>query len=501
MPFLTLNGTTIRVQSNAIGLKFDEHGLDRERMFDGSMRQIRRGIYRRWEGNSAILTESDANALIALLTSEDIPLSLSGDLVPDETVPVMPVLLSNDPIHTASGFKRRIVFTLHESPAPAVPGIPPGLRFWYNYAANEQYTDAGITSASSNGDEVQQWNDQSGNELHATQADSTKPVVSTGNAAIKFEGSVGGAHWLQLPDVFNGATEGELLFRVKIDNQFGVTSGPWVFASATGGGSDSQYAYIDGSVNEISLSTTRRSPGYIAALTRWRVYGVRSSDAYTLSIDGIDVYTDASNTFDSSTAPKLGISTQPNNWEAVGYLRQAKGWSRILTPTERAAEVAAMQLDITIPTSARYFRMLVTRVWGGGDFACTEIEVRETPLGPDLAPGATITASSTIGGSSVADLVDGNGATCWIGALGSFTIDGASLVGAAYLDFDFGSAKSITEVKFKARFDGVRDDPKEIAFLASSNGTDWVYLNWDYLPSNSLVAAWSASEVRTFTKP
>ncbi len=159
MPFLTLNGTTYRIQSNGMGQKYNEHGTDRFRTFSGDYRFTRRGIYREWNGNTAILSYSDAASLIAVLTTTPQPLVLTGDLVGDETVAVMPILISNDPIHTASGHMRRVVFTLHETPA-ALPADTSAPVFRFYRRGMGLWQDWDGTTPAVLGDYVGRWDDQ-----------------------------------------------------------------------------------------------------------------------------------------------------------------------------------------------------------------------------------------------------------------------------------------------------------------------------------------------------
>ncbi len=159
MPFLALNGTTFRIQSNGMGQKYNEHGTDRFRTFDGAMRVTRRGIYREWNGNTAILSYADAATLIALLVSANVPLLLTGDLVGDETVAVMPILISNDPIHTASGPLRRVVFTLHETPA-ALPADTTAPIYRFYQRETGLWTTWDRDTPALEGDFVGAWDDQ-----------------------------------------------------------------------------------------------------------------------------------------------------------------------------------------------------------------------------------------------------------------------------------------------------------------------------------------------------
>lgn len=115
MPFLALNGLTIPVKSNALGEKYNEHRLDRDRMFDGTMRVIRQGVYRQFDVTTSLLSESDANAILALVNGNDIPLRATGDVI-GGTIGVIPVPGANTPVQFSGGFKRQLTFTLHETP-------------------------------------------------------------------------------------------------------------------------------------------------------------------------------------------------------------------------------------------------------------------------------------------------------------------------------------------------------------------------------------------------
>jgi hypothetical protein len=167
MSFLTLsNGSTtltVRVKSNAAEEKYNEHGLDRERMFDGTMRQIRRGIYRQWDCTSKYLTQSDSDALCALLKSNTLPLSATGDLVQStDGIAVMPILVSNSPVHTGDGWRRSVVFTLHETPA-LLPADTSAVAWLALLRGRGYWQDVDKSVAAGNGDPIKVWEDQSGN--------------------------------------------------------------------------------------------------------------------------------------------------------------------------------------------------------------------------------------------------------------------------------------------------------------------------------------------------
>ncbi len=216
MPFLSLNGTTVAIQSNAAGEKWNEHGVDRFRTFDGAMRVTKRGDFRQWDLTSKLLTSAEASSLIDILLSASLPLAMAGDLCGADCA-VMPVLVSNDPIQTASGFKRRVVFTLHETPQTLPPDttaeplivLLPGIGMW---------SDEDRLVPSADGDRVWFWDDQSGNDNHVFAGDGTLRPTRDG-LAVRFGAGpdLGGAASLQLGDsLLNSYSAAEIMACVKV---------------------------------------------------------------------------------------------------------------------------------------------------------------------------------------------------------------------------------------------------------------------------------------------
>ncbi len=174
MTFLALNGTTVRTRSDAVQQKDNEHRLDRERMFDGTMRLTRGGVFRQWDVTTAFLSESDANTLLALVRSGSV-LTASGDLVGAD-VAVMPVPGNDNPKQTATGFKRQLTFTLHETGGPLPPDTSAPLGAFWRGGVGYRSTDWATSSptedilealpAAGEGDAVTAWLDQSGNRRH-----------------------------------------------------------------------------------------------------------------------------------------------------------------------------------------------------------------------------------------------------------------------------------------------------------------------------------------------
>lgn len=174
MAFLTLSGLTIPVMQDNAGQEYEEHGIDRARMFDGTMRQIRRGIFRKWSITTKYLDASDYLTLVALLESNSLPMIASGDLLDGEEVGVFVQLLSASPKATAQGFKRRVVFTMWESggPLPADRSAVPLMAFLRgmgyktgDWGTGDHAAVVALANAT-NGDLISAWLDQSGNDIH-----------------------------------------------------------------------------------------------------------------------------------------------------------------------------------------------------------------------------------------------------------------------------------------------------------------------------------------------
>ena len=173
MTFLTLNGVTVRCHSDAVTEDREEVGLDRDRMFDGTLRVSRRGLFRHWVVQTALMSEADANTLLALINTNSPPLTMNGDLVGGLDTAVMPIPGHNDPVQWAGGFKRRLTFELKETggPLPADTSAVPFAFFrrgvgYLTGAWGDHPIDITGLSAAGSGDTVSVWKDQSGNSRH-----------------------------------------------------------------------------------------------------------------------------------------------------------------------------------------------------------------------------------------------------------------------------------------------------------------------------------------------
>ncbi len=114
MPFLTLNGTTVRCRKDACDVKDVWHRQDIARAFDGQIRQSRGPVFREFSIQTALETAADYLALRAILNSDALPLLADGDVIGDGPINVVPRDVTWTPVQSASGFRRQAKFTLWE---------------------------------------------------------------------------------------------------------------------------------------------------------------------------------------------------------------------------------------------------------------------------------------------------------------------------------------------------------------------------------------------------
>ena len=139
--------------------------------------------------------------------------------------------------------------------------------------------------------------------------------------------------------------------------------------------------------------------------------------------------------------------------------------------------------------AARYWRILVG-LTGGGSVSCSELQMRTSSGGSNVATGGTASASNVFGSGFEADKAfDGNNSTLWATA----TLSGT------WIKYDFGSGndKDIVEITWRARGDGFVDqNPSDFAVQYSFDDSVWTDA-WrvHHTPFTTL------GEVRTFTKP
>jgi hypothetical protein len=284
MTFLALNGTTVRCKSDNVGQSDEEFRADRERMMDGTLRLTRQGIYREWKITTAHLSESDANTLLALVHSGAV-LTASGDLVGDD-VGVMPIPGSNDPVITATGFKRRVTFTLKETGGPVPADTSASIGAFYRSGVGYKKTawatvdEAGVEALpnASDGDYVSAWLDQSGNRRHllcgidnfsfSNYADADAPTLD--GTSLRFGASAARSTSYLVPTTsalnwWRNHTHAEVMVAMRPYDPNPVSDGQnnlWDLGRS-GGGSDGNATYpaANGHLYETFASSTRRDLG------------------------------------------------------------------------------------------------------------------------------------------------------------------------------------------------------------------------------------------------
>lgn len=357
MSFLTLtNGTstiTVRVKSSNAGQSYDYHGLDRQRMFDGTMREIRRGIFRKWSLTSKYLSSPDYLALVALLTGTAIPLTASGDLTDGADVFVHPVLVSASPTQTATGFVRSVVFELYETLNVETVTVAPWmfLRSGVGY-----YSDTGKTTAAIGDDAlVKVWADARGigrdAVLRPTYGDDITPLLQLSNTAVRFgdpSRALGGRGGYLIPSLAD-FTEGEIMLAVRREaTPTDLTDSALFQLGAQGNSADYFYKASDGHIWSTFGSQTNYDvgPPGINLTSRFHVIDIVSSaDVWRYQLDGETLHEDT-----TSPAPLFDQETTTLGEDAVG--NHFNGWIKhlvifdaVLSDAERAAWYAFLNGD------------------------------------------------------------------------------------------------------------------------------------------------------------
>lgn len=192
-----------------------------------------------------------------------------------------------------------------------------------------QYTDAGTTPVSSDGDHIYQWNDQSGNGYHAVQtvdgpsSPPWRPRYSTtvtdarGKRSVTFDKGVGMT--FNLPDALGtalvaaGAGEMFVVIKNRTANTTGQRGG-WHLGGTGGGGAlnDTQFLWENGEIFEwFGTNSSSRTPFPGQDLSdAFSVYDVFSAtNDYGMLLDNASIYTSGTNTVTFPTSGlKFGVN-------------------------------------------------------------------------------------------------------------------------------------------------------------------------------------------------
>lgn len=172
-----------------------------------------------------------------------------------------------------------------------------------------------LSATLSDGDRVSTWVDRSAAGNDATQATSAnQPLYKTGivngHDVVRFD-SPTRAEWLDLPNLFSGATAGEGFIVVKVDTDppgNGAYTGLWAMGST--GTFSSHYPWTDGIIYEAFGAANRKTTvNPTPSLADWRVYNVSSAASdWKSRLDGTQIHSTASNTVVFTTVPYIGRS-------------------------------------------------------------------------------------------------------------------------------------------------------------------------------------------------
>jgi hypothetical protein len=203
-----------------------------------------------------------------------------------------------------------------------------GIRLWLQ-------ADAGVTSGA-NG--ISAWQDLGLLGNSATQTDSSRrPTLAAnainGHAAVHFETNT---DFLQLPNVMNGATEGEIFTVVKLSSP--ATGGSTRTMWSIGAGSN-LYTQGSGVITEYFGSASGQTGALpVAALGLPHLYNVSAKTGFWQnSINGLPYVTSYTNTVNFSNAsPTLGWSGNPiYNLSLWGDIAEILVYDHALSKAER----------------------------------------------------------------------------------------------------------------------------------------------------------------------
>jgi hypothetical protein len=298
MTFLALNGQTIPCLSPGADEDAEEHGLDRARMFDGTMRMTRRGLFRKWTFTTRLLDPNgpDYAAIRALMNTNNPPLLATGDLVEStDGVYVMPIPGKNTPVMTGSGLRRRISGVLEETPGIQAPDRSANVFLFLREGTN-LFQNRDGTGAASAFDLVRYWGDARDNGRAAVgNADvfSYQPRGTLDGTGAVFCGisSTGYGASFTLPDMhtFTGAA---ILVRLKTHGAVPSDSHLWLMNRDAHQAANTLYPdTVDGHIKDSWGTQDQTDFGLATDLDSYNVYEVvESTDERTARLNGDDIY-------------------------------------------------------------------------------------------------------------------------------------------------------------------------------------------------------------------
>ncbi|OAM91858.1 hypothetical protein AW736_26520 [Termitidicoccus mucosus] len=210
--------------------------------------------------------------------------------------------------------------TITTTTAPAPSTLTDGLRLWLR--AGQQVTIAG------NG-RVSCWEDQSGQNNHATQTNVAAMPALAADGTVTFTAAQNRRFALPAA-LMSSTTEGEIFIILKAAATPSAIRGLW----RMGYSSYSYYPNTDGTVYDDAGTNTSRSLGLPTAdLVQWHLYNISSKpDEWVSRFNGQERASFDTNTVRWSTSPLLG-SNGSNGFD--GDIAEILIYNRVLSASER----------------------------------------------------------------------------------------------------------------------------------------------------------------------
>jgi len=291
----------------------------------------------------------------------------------------------------------------------AVPTDLSGLALWLKSDTGLWQDTAGTVPATAHGDPVGRWDDQSGNNRHATQATAgARPTISTANQyggipSLEFTAATG--QWFSLPNFLTAFTAGEIFSVMRLRNNQPTVpqrTAIWRFGNESGGNINSHIRWTDGFTYERFGTTVRKEEVSVRqTLGNYFLYNIYSAaNDYAMIFNRTAYYESSaagSNTVGWTTTPMIGRLVSDASYFFDGWWEELFLFSRKLTESERESMTAYIE--------GRY-----------GVTYTPEPPVRVTTVSGSISGVRTGSASLTnLRGVVVDDLV-GLARTTWVGS-------------------------------------------------------------------------------------
>lgn len=226
----------------------------------------------------------------------------------------------------------------------AVPSDYAGLEFHYQYNTGYWQDSARTTPATAGGDPIGAWDDQSGNARHATQVtNARRPTLGTTSLIVQCQHA--SQQWLALPNFLTGFTVGEIFALVRAEaDPAAVQAGFWRFGSTN---DIDAHPWTDGISYQGFGATVRKTVGNVAPnLSTYHVLHILSkAGLWQMWIDGVSVFSTATNTVGWATNPCIGKSINAGVTDFFGNHRfvEVFMYSQERSGAERSALLSYLQ--------------------------------------------------------------------------------------------------------------------------------------------------------------